>query len=463
MDDACTNGNISFWYADIGGRPAPRAPLDGDISADVCIVGAGYTGLWTAYYLKRAEPSLRIVVVEKEFAGFGASGRNGGWLSGSFAWNRERYLNGFSRSDVVAMESEMRSSVDEVISVSESEGIDADIVRTQALRVACTPAQLQRMEREIAEAEEWNQPDGRIRLLNAKQASDRIQISGVLGATLVNGMARVQPAKLVRGLALAVERLGVPVYEQTTVKNIQKCVVVTNRGTIRAPVIVRATEGFTATFPQYHRLWLPMNSAIAVTEPLPAAMWEEIGWKNCELLGDLSHASCYAQITREGRIAIGGRGVPYRFGSRTDDNGATQRQTIEQLRAILTRLLPQTARLKFDHAWCGVLGIPRDWCASVGYDRSTGLAWAGGYVGLGVSTSNVAGRTLADLILDKSTPLTRLPWVGRSVRKWEVEPLRWIGVRSMYKLFAIADRAEAKSGKRATSPLAKFANKLTGR
>jgi len=454
------NGNISFWYADIGGVPGYRNGLPGNIDTDVCIVGAGFTGLWTAYYLKKADPSLRIAIVEKEFAGFGASGRNGGWLSGGFSWSREKYLKTSTRAGVIAMEKAMAGTVDEVIAVTEAEGIDADIVRTGNLQVATNKPQLDRLKEYYQEFSDWDNAD-RVDYLSAEECARKVNIRNVQGGVIKHGMARVQPAKLVRGLAAAVERLGVPIYEQTVVTTIEKGAVTTNRGTVRAPIIIRATEGFTAGISGHKRLWLPLNSALIVTEPLPEALWKEIGWEGRELLGDMAHAYCYAQRTREGRIAMGGRGVPYRFGSKTDVRGQTQDATIAQLRAILTRLLPQTKDLRIDHAWCGVLGVPRDWCTTAGLDKDSGIGWAGGYVGLGVSSSNLSGRTLCDLVLGRDTELTRLPWVNRSVRKWEPEPLRWLGVHSMYQLYRIADERE-EAGLQHTSRLAAIADRLTG-
>ncbi|GAB4067883.1 FAD-dependent oxidoreductase [Ancylobacter sonchi] len=459
--DVSVNGNVSFWYADIGGLPGYRPSLPGDIEADVCIVGAGYTGLWTAYYLKQAEPSLRIVLVEKEFAGFGASGRNGGWLSGGFGWSRERYAQHSSRGAVIDMQRAMLGTVDEVIAVAAKEGIDADIRRVDNLNVATNPAQWQRAQADYQEARRWEVPEERMALLNAGEARARIAIHNAQGAFVLRDVARVQPAKLVQGLAAAVVRLGVPIYEQTTVRSIEKGRVTTDRGTVRAEKIVRATEGFTAGLPGQQRLWLPLNSAIVVTEPLPDALWKQIGWDGYEVLGDGAHAYCYAQRTREGRIAMGGRGVPYRFGSRTDTRGQTQQATIDKLHEILVTLLPQTRGLRLDHAWCGVLGVPRDWCTSCGFDRQSGIGWAGGYVGLGVSSSNLSGRTLRDLLLGRDTELTRLPWVNRQVRQWEPEPLRWLGVHSMYQLYRLADQREA-AGLPRTSRLAAFADRLTG-
>ncbi|MDQ0348761.1 NAD(P)/FAD-dependent oxidoreductase [Ancylobacter vacuolatus] len=461
--DVKKNGDVSFWYADIGGVPGYRPPLPGDVEVDVCIVGAGFTGLWTAYYLKEAEPGLSIAVVEKEFAGFGASGRNGGWCSGEFGWSREKYLSSGTREGIIEWERQLRTTVAEVRRVTEKEGIDCDYLLTDCLTFAQSPAQMERLREDYEEAMSWEVPATRLELIDGPEAAARIRVDKAHGALVRHDVARVQPAKLVRGLAEAVERRGVAIYERTAVTGIAEGRVSTDRGTVKAKRIVRATEGFTHGIPGNERQWIPMNSAIIVTEPVPDDLWREIGWEGNQLLADASHAYCYAQRTREGRIAMGGRGVPYRFGSKTDVRGQTQPETIHALKEILYRMLPQTRGLRLDHAWCGVLGVPRDWCATVGLDPRTGIGWAGGYVGLGVSTSNFSGQTLADLVLDKHTERTSLPWVNRRPRKWEVEPFRWLGVHGMYWLYHKADRNEASTGGRATSRLATLANALTGR
>ncbi|MCA3549640.1 MAG: FAD-dependent oxidoreductase [Rhodobacter sp.] len=455
-------GDVSFWYADLGGLPQKRPPLDGDTTADVCIIGAGYTGLWSAWYLKQADPALRILIVEKEFAGFGASGRNGGWLTGGFAWSHEKYLSTGTPDGVRAMVQTMNGTVDEVIRVAALEGIDADIRRTDELMVAVTPAQVARMTAEVAHRRHWGEDPGRVFAIGAEAARARVNIPGLLGGMVVTGVARIQPARLVRGLAAAVQRRGVTIAEGTAVTGIAPGRVTTNRGTVTAPVILRATEGFTASLPGLKRDWLPLNSAQIVTEPLPPEIWDRIGWQGHEILGDFANAYCYCQRTREGRITVGARGVPYRMGSATDTNGVPDGKTIRRLTEILHRHFPDTRALRIDHAWCGVLGVPRDWCATLGLDRATGIGWAGGYVGVGVSTSNLAGRTLADLVTGRDSPLVTLPWVGRRVRRWEPEPARWLGVTGMYALLNAADRREARRGG-PPSRLAALGNRLAGR
>lgn len=454
-------GDVSFWYADIGLPQTRRPALPGDDRADVAIIGAGYTGLWTAYYLRKAAPHLRVVVLEKEFAGFGASGRNGGWCMGTLSWDHERYAKATSRQAVLDMVGALETTVDEISKVCAAEGIDADIIPTEAMMVATNPAQMARLRETVEHNRTWGNAH-RLRELSAAEVAQRIAIPGVLGACCLTGMTRVQPAKLVRGLAEAAERAGAVIHEGTEVLSYARGQVVTATGTLRAPIILRCTEGFTATLPGHKRDWLPLNSAQIATVPLPPEVWERIGWQGHELIEDMNSAYCYCQRTREGRITVGARGVPYRFGSRMDKNGAPDGETIRRLTEVLRQLFPAAADFPIDHAWCGVIGVPRDWCATVGLDRATGLGWAGGYVGVGVSTANLAGRTLADLALGRDTALTRLPWVNRRVRKWEFEPLRWLGVHLMYQLLRIGDRREAKLGI-GPSKFAAFGNWLTGR
>jgi glycine/D-amino acid oxidase-like deaminating enzyme len=451
------NGRISHWFSEL---PTPRPALPGDRDADVCIVGAGLTGLWTAYYLKLADPTLRITILEAEFAGFGASGRNGGWASGLVPGARDRLAKQYGREAVLDYQRAMNEAVDEIIGVAEREDIDADIVKGGTLRVARTPAQADRLRHKTEADHEWGVTDSV--LLTPEEASDRIRIEGMTAAAWTPHCARLQPAALVRGLADVVVRLGVTLYEQSPVTVVEPGRAVTAHGTVSAPVVLRATEGFTASLKGLRRAWLPMNSSMIVTEPLAEGVWEEIGWSGRETLGDTAHGHLYAQRTPDDRIAIGGRGVPYRFGSRTDSDGRVADRTIGELTETLYKVLPQTAGARVDHAWCGVLAVPRDWSATVGLDPVTGLGWAGGYVGHGVTSTNLAARTLTDLVLKRESRLTRLPWTGHGPGTWEPEPLRWLGVRGLYVAYRLADLHEA-GGRARTSPIATVADLVARR
>lgn len=458
------NGGISFWYAD-DGLPAVREPLPGDASADVVIVGGGYTGLWTAYYLKKAAPFLRITVLEQKFCGYGASGRNGGWLYNGIA-GRDRYARLHGHEAAVRLQRAMNDTVAEVVAVAEAEGIDAGVHRGGVLEVATTPAQLARLKAFHARELSYGEKDRE--LYGARETAERIRVADAVGSAWTPHGARLHPVKLVKGLAAAVAALGVTIHESTPVTEIRPRRAVTPYGTVRAPYVLRCTEGFTASLKGQRRTWLPMNSSMIATEPLTEEQWAAIGWAGRETLGDMAHAYMYAQRTADGRIALGGRGVPYRFGSRTDNDGRTQPATVEALREILTRFFPSLAGVRVAHAWSGVLGVPRDWCATVTLDRSTGLGWAGGYVGSGVATANLAARTLRDLLQRDSgqggrTELTELPWVDHKVRKWEPEPFRWLGVQGMYATYRAADRRERLRPGTESSRLARAADRVAGR
>lgn len=452
------NGHVSHWWFDE--EPSRRPRLPGDRDADVCIVGAGYTGLWTAYYLKRADPGLRIVVLEKEFAGFGASGRNGGWLSALVPGDRKAMARRHGRDAVVEWQRELIDSIDEVIDVAAREGIDAGIVKGGTLDIARNRAQASRLAASFEEERSWK-VDG-IEPLTADESARRVAFSGVVSGYFNPHCARIQPARLARGLADVVERLGVQIYERSPVTEISQGRAVTRSGTVRAPIVLRATEAFTAALPDLRRRWLPMNSSMIATDPISPELWESIGWEGRETVGDAAHGFFYGQRTVDDRIAIGGRSVPYRFASRTDVRGRVPDSAIAQLSQVLHDVLPQVRDVPIAHGWCGVLAVPRDWQASVVLDRATGLGWAGGYAGHGVTATNLAGRTLADLVLDQHTPLTELPWVGHRQRNWEPEPMRWLGVRGLYIAYGLADRHEA-GGRAKTSPVARIADAITGK
>jgi glycine/D-amino acid oxidase-like deaminating enzyme len=455
-------GELGFWWRALGGASATRPPLEGDGEADVVIVGAGFTGLWTAYYLAHADPSLQIVVLEAESAGFGASGRNGGWVSGFFSGPDRVYeRNARAPGDLAALRSQMFATVQEIAAVAEQERIECDLLASGQIAVALGPAQATRLHERVRRARAEGLGEEDLRELDLSELDERLRVRGASAASFTPHVTRVQPARLVAGLAEAVERLGVTIYERTPVRAIDAHAVSTQTGTVRARWIVRATEGYTASLRGDRRLLLPMNSSMIITEPLAPEAWEQIGWVGQELLADEAHVYVYLQRTQDGRIAIGGRGSPYRFGSATDGDGATPPATVAGLRAKLAEMFPAAAGAAIDHAWSGVLGVPRDWSVSVDADPRTGLAWAGGYVGEGVAASNLAGRTLRDLLLHRDSELTRLPWVGRHPRPWEPEPLRWASVHAVYALYRRADRDELRSGR--PSRLARLVDAASGR
>jgi glycine/D-amino acid oxidase-like deaminating enzyme len=458
--------HLSLWWDAISTPLRPRPPLRGDLAVDVCIVGAGFTGLWTAHSLAKADPSLRIAVVEKEVAGFGASGRNGGWCSALFATSDSALARLYGLEAMRAMRRAMEATVDAVGASALDEGIDCHFAKGGTVDAARSEAQKLRALADIDEARTLGFGEEDLRWLDAREAESVIGLSGMLGATYTPHCAAIQPALLARGLAEAVERHGVSIYEHTEVIDIvpggpgRAPLVRTTAGTITAEVVVRALEAWTPTLPGEKRTLVPVYSLMVATEPLSDAFWDDAGLHARATFTDYRHMIIYGQRTADNRIAFGGRGAPYHFGSNVRPSFDATPAVHKLLRQTLTDLFPALTSSRFTHAWGGPLGIPRDWHSSVGFDRRLGVAWAGGYVGDGVATTNLAGRTLADLITGSDTDLTHLPWVNHHSRPWEPEPLRWLGVNTGLWTMKLADHTEKRKGR--PSRLASRMERLLG-
>jgi glycine/D-amino acid oxidase-like deaminating enzyme len=438
---------LSLWLDKAADPLVPRPALPGDTEVDVAVVGGGFTGLWTAYYLMRVDPSLRVAVLEKEIAGFGASGRNGGWCSDLFPASWPAITRAHGRDAALAMKRAMRSSIDAVEAAIAEDGLDCDFARGGSLGFARSVVQLERARAAVAASREWGDGDDDLRLLSAEEVSSVAGVSGTLAATYTPHCAALDPGALVRNLATAVVRRGAALYEGTAVTEIRPHRVVTEHGTVRAETVVRATEAYTAALPGARRDLAPVYSLIVATEPLPASVLDQVGLVERQTFADHRHLVCYGQRTADGRIVFGGRGAPYHFGSRTEPSFDLEPRVFAALRRSVVDMFPALAGVRFTHEWGGALGVARDWHAGVGLDRSTGFAWAGGYVGDGLSTTNLSGRTLADLITGADTDLVALPWVGHRSRRWEPEPLRYLGINAGLQVMATADRAERRTGR----------------
>ncbi len=440
---------LSFWWDslpdDLVGPE--RSPLPGSTTVDVAIVGAGYTGLWTAYYLATADPSLSIAVLESEVAGFGASGRNGGWASALFPTSLDKVARSSSRERAIALQQAMFETVDEVGAVAEAEGIDCHFAKGGTVVVARTPVQLARAQQEIEHHRSWGYGPEHHALLSAEEASERLGATDVLGATYTPHCAAIHPARLARGLAQVVERLGVTIHEHTRVTAIEPGVVRTERGDVRARRIVRATEAWTSQIPGHHRDIAPVYSLVIATEPLPQSFWDAAGLGERETFGDHRHLIIYGQRTADDRFVFGGRGAPYHRNSEIRPEFDRDPAVFDDLWRVLRELFPAIEGHAVTHSWGGPLGIPRDWYPSVGLDPATGIGWGGGYVGDGVASSNLAGRTLADLVRGAQTSRTALPWVNRRSPRWEPEPLRYAAINGGLRVMASADGVEERTGK----------------
>jgi glycine/D-amino acid oxidase-like deaminating enzyme len=439
--------SLSFWHDTVPGSLAPGAPLPGDIEADVAIAGAGFTGLWTAYYLNKRDPTLRIALCERQIAGYGASGRNGGWCSALFPASLTKLGRMAGKAGAVGQYLAMQETVDEVGRVAAAEGIDCHWAKGGTVMLARSPVQLERARDEVSEAREFGFGEEDLRLLSAAEASAMAAATNVAGGTFTPHCAAIHPARLVRGLAEVVRQRGVGVYEGTEVLALRPGSLVTTHGTVRARYVIRATEGYTAGLSGQRRAIAPVYSLMVATAPLSEAAWDSLGLAGRPTFGDLRHLIIYGQRTADGRLAFGGRGAPYHLGSAVRPGFDRVPAVFADLRRTLAELFPALADVPITHSWGGPIGVPRDWCASVGLDRRTGVGWAGGYVGDGVATTNLAGRTLADLITGADSPIVRLPWVGHRSPAWEPEPLRWLGLNAGLQAMSLGDRSEARTGR----------------
>ncbi|MBZ5719840.1 MAG: FAD-binding oxidoreductase [Acidobacteriia bacterium] len=439
----------SFWLETSGDDLTPRPALARSTEADVVILGAGYTGLWTAYYLLKTNPGLEVAVVEKEIAGFGASGRNGGWCSSKFPVTPAMLEQRYGRDAARALMLAMNGSVEEVALVCEEEGIDAHFHKGGILTLARGEHHLP-MLRSAFEAYSRLGLGQQYRLYSAGEAQERVRVTNVCGALYASENASIHPARLVRGLARAVERRGGVIYENTEVMDFERGTaprLAAPSGELRArQAIVLAGESYLSRLRKLHRAVLPVYSLIALTEPLTAAQWAQIGWQNRESLASCNYTVDYLSRTADGRILFGSRGAPYRFGSRISDEQDRHAETHARIQQLLVEWFPVLRGVKFTHAWGGPVGMPRDWMPMTEFDPVTKIATARGYTGQGVSTTNLTGRILAELISGKRTELSQLPIAQRRSPNWEYEPLRWLAVRYMQNAFLRIDEA-GKQGK----------------
>ncbi|WP_413332079.1 NAD(P)/FAD-dependent oxidoreductase [Brevibacterium sp. GP-SGM9] len=477
------NGESSHWLALSPPHSSSPSPLPTE-RQDLVIVGGGMTGLWSAYYARQAHPDWQITIVEAKHIGYGASGRNGGWLSTLLPGNRAKYAEAVERAratdptgpvgsaglsgveSVRSFQSALFDSIDEVLEVLEQEGIDAHQVRGGHIDIAQSEAGMARLRELFDGNEEYGYGREDMRFLDVEETRAHINVDNAQGSLFFPGTARIDPALLTEGLARVLKNQGVRICEDTSAGHIGKGQVSTNRGPVSGDTIFVCLEGYSDTvtgdLPGLEgRQVIPVFSSMIATEPLSADAWDAIGWEGRECLGDTAHTFIYAQRTEDDRIALGGRGAPYAFGSGLPGDGRVPAEVVELLRTRLSSLFPDL-EVEVAHAWRGALGVTRDWCAGIFFDADQRIGVARGYAGHGVTATHLAAKTLLDRASGQSTPLTALPWNDHYSGQWEPEPFRWLGIRSMYRIFNIADEWERVTGAKRTSLLARFGSRLAG-
>ncbi|MHB2018544.1 MAG: NAD(P)/FAD-dependent oxidoreductase [Candidatus Xenobia bacterium] len=426
----------SFWLAN-SGPYTPSPPLQGQIEVDVAILGAGFTGLSTAWHVRRSEPSARVAVLESQVAGFGASGRNAAFAMTVFGLSMTvtALLKGKPRTREAYEYTQQ--AVDYLGTLIAEAGIDCDYERPGFLRMATTPAYVKRIQEELKLAHELGFRE--VEWLEADAARARVHSSRYLGAWWEPRMALINPVKMVWGLKRAAQGLGVEIYEHTPVHEVRQSndryCLLTPEGTVVARKIVFATNAWSHLIPQIAKKQVPAFTYIVLTEPLSPRHFEAIGWAGREGLEDARNLIHYYRLTPDNRLLMGGGpvGLVYGRAMQRDYDAVAWRH----LEAFIPHTFPELADLKIDYRWGGPFSVTLDMCPAIGFVGSPNAIYSVGCIGHGVALTHLNGRLIADLIAERKTPLTEAWFVNRTVLPWPPEPLRLIasvGIRSYLEL-----------------------------
>jgi glycine/D-amino acid oxidase-like deaminating enzyme len=423
----------------------PCAPLAGDINADVVVVGGGFTGLWTAYFLTQAKPDLKVVVLEQDICGGGPSGRNGGFASGW--WDElDGLISLYGQVEAVRACRAISASINGLGEFCSTHGVDAWFKHAGYLFAATAPQHEVLCEDMVHLAREVGVPD-ELRALSAQELNARCDSPAFRSGAFMNDGASVQPALLARGLRRVVLERGVTIHEDTPVTRLDAgppAVAITPRGSVRAPRAVLALNAWAVGWPQLRRRLVAWSSYMVLTAPAPEKL-AEIGWTGGELVTDLRTSVRYFRTTRDGRIAFGGGGG--RASRRIDDSFTRDMRAVQEAAEGFRRLFPSFADVPLEDAWGGPIDVSPTHLPSFGSLEPGNLFYALGYTGNGVAPSNLAGRVIADLVLGADTDSTRLPMVNRKPRLFPVEPLRSIGAAVVRRAIIAKDTAEETGGR----------------
>lgn len=439
--------DISFWMSSIqtnasGSQPqlTSRPQLTQSLDVDVAIIGAGYSGLWIAYYLKQQAPNLNIAILEANTVGFGASGRNGGWLMGSVE-GEDRLLSGLETSQKQQAHHHIYGIVNEAKGVFDREGIDCDFSHGGWLSAAARyPEQLDMARKTMATLQAEGHSAEAFQWLERDELKARLNIHNPYGGIFSPHAARIHPAKLVTGLARAVERLGVNIYENTPVTNLSVSeqnsnTLTTDLGTVKADIVLPCVEGFSYKLEAHRRYILPIQSLIVATEPLSDTQWQDIGLQSNEVFSDTCRLITYGQRSADNRLIFGSRGT-YQFGGKPKSSFSDSATVFSDISKLMREFFPALADTPITHCWGGTLGMPRSKSPHALFDPHSGVGSIGGYAGEGVGASNLMARTLVDLILNRESELTAMPWayhttMKKALRRWEPEPFRWLAYKGI--------------------------------
>lgn len=435
-----------FWLDDL---PAsrPRASFTGEATADLVVIGAGYTGLWTALAAKRRDPSARVVILEGKRVGWAASGRNGGFCEASLTHGRDnglaRWPDEIDRLDEMGL-ANLDAMGDDIARLQ----IDADWERTGSLGVAIEPHQLEWLD-EWAEDAASRGEEGVVRL-DEQQTRAEVNSPTYLGAVWEKrSTAMVHPGKLAAGLAHAAEEAGVEIFEESPVHALDddgdRLKVVTLRGRITAPRVVLATNVFPSLLRRNRLMTVPVYDYVLMTEPLSDAQLAEIGWSSRQGLSDLANQFHYYRLSRDNRILFGGYDAVYHYGRQVRQRYEDRPASFERLASHFFTTFPQLEGLRFTHKWAGAIDTSTQFSAFYGTARGGRVAYAAGFTGLGVAATRFAGDVMLDLLEGEATERTELEMVRKRPLPFPPEPVAAVGINmTRWSL----DRADHDRGRR---------------
>jgi glycine/D-amino acid oxidase-like deaminating enzyme len=412
----------SFWLATYGSY-VPNPPLQGDLKVDVAVIGGGFTGLATAYNLRKDDPDIQVAVLEAEVVGFGASGRNGGFSMTLFGLEPAVTKSLFGHQRTVEAHRYMERAVDYVDALVKEHNMQSEYWFPGFLRAATTPGYVKRIQHDLeiltsmgVKGIEW---------IDADKICAEVNSPRFLGGWWEPRSGLLNPARHARELKRVAMESGARIYEETPVSEIQrgdKFSLITPGGKVTADKVVFATNAYSHLFPQLHSKQVPAFTHMVVTEPLTRAQLEPIGWKNRQGIEDARNLVHYFRLTYDNRLAMGGSDVSISYGK--DMNRDLNEHTFDQLEKDVVWLFPSLKGVRFTHRWGGPVSVPVDLAPAIGQIGDSRAVYSLGCVGHGVSMTHLNGRTLADLVLEHKTDLTDVWFVNRRMIPWPPEPLR---------------------------------------
>ena len=426
----------SFWLSRLDLRPGPS--LKGDEKVDVAIVGGGYTGITTAYFLKKMDPSMEVVVLERDLVGYGASGRNAGFSMKLFGFSMAMTKLRFGKEDTLRAHDYMTDAVGLVKSLVEEHQIECGYEHTGFFRLATSEGYERRIRQEIEFAQSMGIDE--IKWLDADEVAEHVRSPNFRGAAYEPDSAILDPARLIRGMKEVVESMGVTIYEGSAVEDIQagdRVRLTTPGGTVEADRAVLATNAYTHLLPLAKSKQAPAFTYVIVTEPLSDEHFQKIGWQNRQGLEDARNMIHYFRLTDDNRLLLGGSDVKIPFGNNMDRDG--DEQVFARLEQDLRFLFPQLADLKIAMRWGGPVSVTLDMAPAMGTLKGGRLLYSVGCTGHGVSLTHLNGKTLAELVLGKSTKRTEIFFVDRTVPPWPPEPLRIMATQAVRGALRLQD------------------------